>query len=76
MFSQRALLLRRVAYVCTGVSEDTAASIFCVAKSGSDGCWSNFDDEMFGLMYISEYPEDGDNTFLRNFKTNLLPYTV
>jgi hypothetical protein len=28
-----------------------------VTKFGSNGSWSNFYDEMFGLIYISEYPE-------------------
>jgi hypothetical protein len=70
------LLLRRMAYVRTVVSEETAVSIFGVAKLGSDRFWSNFDNEMFGFMCICEYPEDRDNTFLRNVKTNLLPYKV
>jgi len=46
------------------------------AKFGSNRCWSNFDDEITGLIYISEYSEVGDNTFLRNLETNLLSYTV
>jgi hypothetical protein len=45
MFSRWVLLLRRVAYVRTDVSEETAGSIFDVTKLGSDGCWGNFDDE-------------------------------
>lgn len=63
-------------YVCSDVSEETTASIFSVTKFGSNGCWSNFDNEMFGLMCISEYLGDEDNTFLRNLETNLLSYTV
>jgi len=47
-----------------------------VTKFGSNGGWSKFDDEMFGLIYISDYPDVGDNTLLRKFETNLLFYTV
>jgi len=63
-------------YVFSDVSEETTASIFIVTKFGSNGCWSNFDDEMFGSMCISVYPADEDNTFLRNLETILLSYTV